>query len=160
MLLRLEAKETDAQQLSFFRIAFSIFCIFQAFAVYQNLFELYGINGLINPEIADAFLVNVFFHPNIQHFYAYFNTILTPDQFTNSVFFSYLLCLMGMLIGVKTRLMAIFAWVLHLVLMNSALHFSYGVEQFTKLGCFTASSFQQTDSIPLTTGRAPSRPRA
>ncbi|MFD2288558.1 hypothetical protein GJU39_18285 [Pedobacter petrophilus] len=136
MELKLKPSESYLKQLSFFRVIIALFCIFQAMAIYPNLLELYGANGMINSEIGDAFISNVLIRPNIQNLYPYLSPYLSAELFSYLVFYIYVLFLLLLTVGYRVRLFSALSWLFHLILINSALHFNYGVEQFTKICLF------------------------
>ncbi len=141
--------------LAFFRIAVSAFALVQLFVLLPDWMWLYGPKGLLPWQISDALSTtntpSLFFistHLNISA-----NT--TVYIITAVYFFS----LTGLMIGFKTRLMGVSAWLMHIIL-NTTGHFTaYGVETFLHIAlfycavlpvgcCRSVDSYKKTNQIP------------
>lgn len=129
--LKIEVRET----LGFFRIVISAFALLQLFVLLPDWRWLYGPKGLIPWEISEALNTNgtpsVLFLSNLlEHIH------ITPDTTLYIVTILYFIALTGLLVGFKTRLMGIAAWLLH-TMLNTTAHFTaYGVETFLHIALF------------------------
>src|SRR6478735_439702 len=126
-----EAPET----LAYFRIAISAFALVQLFVLLPDWMWLFGPQGLIPWEIGDA--LNTSNAPSL----LFVSNLLAPIHISPTatvylVTIIYFLSLTGLLIGFKTRLMAIVAWLMHLMLDTTGHFTAYGVETFLHIALF------------------------
>ena len=128
-------KPAEAETLAFFRIAVSVFALVQLFVLLPDWMWFYGPGGLLPWQISDAldtsntpsllFVSNLLSHAHI-----------SVNATVYIVTITYFLSLTGLLIGFKTRLMGMLAWLMHIIL-NTTGHFTaYGVETFLHIGLF------------------------
>lgn len=121
--------------LGFFRIAVSAFALTQLFVLLPDWKWLYGPNGLLPWEISEALNTN-----NTPSLLLVSNLLehidISPNTTLYIVTSVYFVSLAGLLIGFKTRLMGITAWLTH-ILLNTTAHFTaYGVETFLHIALF------------------------
>ena len=128
---RPQASET----LAAFRIAASSFALIQFFVLLPDWMTLYGPDGLLPWQVTDTLATS--YMPTlttITNIGSVFN--LSALQTIYGVTAIYSLSLVGLLVGYKTRLMGILAWLSHLTL-NTTGHFTaYGVETFAHISLF------------------------
>ena len=128
-------KEEAATTLGFFRIAISSFALIQVFVLLPDWMSFYGPTGLLPWEISDALSTTQ--TPSL----LYISNLFAPLHISQNatvyiVTGLYIFSLIGLLVGYKTRLMGIIAWLMHIVL-NTTGHFTaYGVETFTHIALF------------------------
>jgi hypothetical protein len=121
--------------LGFFRIAVSAVAIVQVGVLWPYLLQLYGNFGFVQWAMieasADAWLPSI----------GKLCLLLQPFGISSSacvygVFFLYLLALFGLLIGWQTRVMALGAWLLHILTVNSGFLSLYGVDTMIHICLF------------------------
>lgn len=123
------------ESLAFFRIAVSAFALVQLFVLLPDWMWLYGPKGLLPWQISDALSTSN--TPSL----LFVSNLLAPlhisaDATVYIVTTTYLLSLIGLLVGFKTRLMGVLAWLMHIIL-NTTGHFTaYGVETFLHIALF------------------------
>ena len=128
-------KPEAPQTLAYFRIAVSAFGLVQLFVLLPDWMWLYGPKGLLPWEISDALNTNgtpsLLFASNLLA-----HVHISPTATVYLVTIIYFLSLTALLIGFKTRVMAITAWLMHLMI-NTTGHFTaYGVESFLHIALF------------------------
>jgi len=128
-------KPTAPETLAFFRIAVSAFALVQLFVLLPDWMWFYGPKGLIPWQISDA--LNTANTPSLFVIASFLTRLHISANATVYIVTSiYFLALCGLLIGFKTRLMGVLAWLLHIVL-NTTAHFTvYGVETFLHIALF------------------------
>ena len=123
------------ETLGFFRIAVSLFALIQFIILFPDWMLLYGPQGLLPWQVADSLATS--YMPSmtkIMNVVSIFN--VSANGVARGVTFVYFLSLVGLLLGYKTRIMGIIAWLSHLTL-NTTGHFTaYGVETFLHIGLF------------------------
>lgn len=126
-----EAPET----LAYFRIAVSAFALVQLFVLLPDWMWLYGPKGLLPWEISDA--LNTASTPSLLFLSGLLGHLhISPTATVYLVTIIYFLSLTGLLIGFKTRAMAIAAWLMHLMLDTTGHFTAYGVETFLHIALF------------------------
>lgn len=123
-------KPFSNKSLSFFRIAIAIFCIIQISSIYPDLLNLFGEQGFVRRDILEVLLED--YMPRIN----WLGDLLLPFGFSEidtlyGLFYSYILALILMGIGFKTRFFSILAWFIHLLFFGSGDAFMYGVDYVT-----------------------------
>ncbi len=119
-----------------FRIAISTFALVQILVLYPNILEILGYNGYIQWLISER----IFSTDTLPHIILLASVLkpygISENQSVYLVTYFYLFSLIGLAIGYQTRLMAFFAFIAHLTLINTANLYAYGVESFTHLSLF------------------------
>ena len=123
-------KPFSNKSLSFFRIAIAIFCIIQISSIYPDLLNLFGEQGFVRRDILEVLLED--YMPRIN----WLSDFLYPFGFSEidtlyGLFYSYILALILLGIGFKTRFFSILAWFIHLLFFGSGDAFMYGVDYVT-----------------------------
>src|SRR3954451_6364013 len=116
-----------ASVLGYFRIAVGCFALIQVLLLLPDWMSFYGQKGLIPWEISEALSTS-----NTPSVFSVFRLLLplhvSPDATVYIVTALYILSLSGLILGYRTRVMGITAWLMHLIL-NTTGHFTaYGVE--------------------------------
>ena len=133
-------KPASPKPLAAFRIGVAAVLLFQAMSLMGSVSELYGENALISwsaLRISGAFPMAVQGPFHLESL----SSLLAPlgiDTFScvHAVFFVYVAALVGLLLGFRTRLVAIIAFATHLLLTNSSQATIYGVDQFARIALF------------------------
>jgi hypothetical protein len=121
--------------LGIFRILIGSFTLLQASLWYPDWEAFFGPEGWVQWEISKAF--NQAWHVHLQDVYGWVQDWgLTELQFIHTFFWFYLLCALGLLLGIATRVWAIGTWACHYVLMSSLPTFVYGVDIFLHISLF------------------------
>ena len=124
-----------AETLGVFRIAVSAFALIQLLILFPDWMLLYGPNGLLPWQVSDTLATS--YMPTltkIKSLGSVFN--LSSLETIYGVTSIYFLSLVGLLLGYKTRVMGVLAWLSHLAL-NTTGHFTaYGVETFAHISLF------------------------
>lgn len=130
----------QANTLALFRIAVSTFALIQLFVLLPDWMWLYGPKGLLPWEISDALSTTQ--TPTFSFVANLLSSLhISQESTLYIVTVVYILSLVGLLIGFKTRLMAILAWLMHII-FNSTGHFiAYGVETFLHIALFYCTVF-------------------
>ena len=125
------SKET----LGLFRIAVSAFALIQFFVLLPDWMILYGPDGILPWQISEAIASeNMPTLSGLQSLLSPFHLSANRTLFLVSII--YFLSLVGLLVGFKTRLMGILAWLMHLILNTTGHLTAYGVETFMHISLF------------------------
>jgi hypothetical protein len=123
------------ETLGLFRIAAAGFALVQFFVLLPDWMILYGPDGILPWEISEAIASDHL--PKLSILANMLTTLhLSGIQTIYLVTGVYLLSLVGLLMGYNTRLMAIVAWLIHLLLNTTGHMTAYGVETFTHISLF------------------------
>jgi hypothetical protein len=123
------------ETLGLFRIAAGGFALVQFFVLLPDWMLLYGPNGILPWEISEAIASD--YLPKLSIVADILTTLHISEIHTIYVVTSiYLLSLVGLLLGYQTRMMAIVAWLVHLLLNTTGHMTAYGVETFTHISLF------------------------
>lgn len=128
-------KPVAAENLGFFRIAVSAFALIQLFVMLPDWIWLYGPKGLLPWEVSDALSTTQ--TPSLLLISKLFAPLhISTDATLYIITITYVLSLIGLLIGFKTRFMGVLAWLMHITI-NTTGHFTaYGVETFLHIALF------------------------
>ena len=141
--------------LAFFRIAVSAFALVQLFVLLPDWMWFYGPKGLLPWQISDA--LNTTNTPSLFFISTHLN--ISANATVYIITAVYFLSLIGLMIGFKTRIMGVLAWLMHIIL-NTTGHFTaYGVETFLHIAlfycavlpvgcCRSVDSYKKTNQIP------------
>jgi hypothetical protein len=124
-----------ADTLGLFRIAVSGFALVQLLVLLPDWMWLYGPQGILPWEVSEALATNDM--PSLPTIFKLLSPLRTsPVTAVYLVTAIYFFSLLGLVVGYKTRMMGILAWLTHLIL-NTTGHFTaYGVETFTHISLF------------------------
>jgi hypothetical protein len=124
-----------AETLGFFRIAVSAFALIQFLILFPDWMLLYGPKGILPWQVTDTLATS--YMPSmttIMKLLSVFN--LSAEELVKTITAIYFFSLVGLLLGYRTRIMAVLAWLSHLTL-NTTGHFTaYGVETFLHIALF------------------------
>jgi hypothetical protein len=113
---------------AFLRIATALLTIIYVLTIYQDAPYLYGQNGLVLAEVNDALIDRI----NIRSFYPLLDWVSHDEVTQIALFLNFYLLVLGLLaIGFYSRVMAILAWFLNWVLLNSSFSLAYGYDIFS-----------------------------
>jgi len=116
----------------FFRIAIALLALIHFYAVDKDYLSLYSSSGLVQPEMEHALTQKYVPNRNIVlHIGSFLH--LSESTILQSVKYAYYIFLFFLLIGFVTRFSAFFCWLLHLILIKSAVCLSYGTDYFTTI---------------------------
>ncbi|SEL48682.1 hypothetical protein SAMN05444354_106187 [Stigmatella aurantiaca] len=115
-----------------FRIGVALILLAQTWMLSDGVLALFGSKGLIQWAISEPMSAPWLprigtLAPVVQRFG------LSPDECVYGVGVLYVLSLVGLLLGWRTRLSAFVAWLTHTTLINSGGMFAYGVEIFAHI---------------------------
>jgi len=126
----------DSFPLAFFRISVGIFGIVQTALLSTNWMQIYGVNGYVEWFIS----YELFSIKELPSIIGLANLLYPLGFQDNSIVLGvtgiYVLSLLGMTLGWRTRLMTFTAWITHFMLCNTAMAFGYGVETFMHVSLF------------------------
>ncbi|NRD62003.1 hypothetical protein HRD49_09565 [Corallococcus exiguus] len=126
---------SSPQPLGVLRIGVAALLLIQAWSLSEILPELLGNQGWVPWSVSKAMA-----SPSVPRVGAVV-AALAPLGFSQAasiqgLTFVYVVALLGLLLGLHTRLSSVVAWILHTVLLNSISFFSYGVETFAHISLF------------------------
>jgi hypothetical protein len=124
---------SSSRPLVFFRIAIALLGLAQGIWLAGNTVLLYGEHGLVQWPISEG-IVGAHM-PQLAWLRPLATvTRLSTDKWVFTLLFVYLSALTGLLTGKCIRIMAMVAWALHFMLMNTGFMAAYGVETFMHIG--------------------------
>jgi hypothetical protein len=128
-------KPVGSETLGLFRILISSFALIQFIVLIPDWMWLYGPKGLLPWEITDA--LSTTNTPTLSGAAKLFSSLgFSANGTVYTIAAIYCISLIGLLVGYKTRIMSIIAWLTHLTI-NTTGHFTaYGVETFTHISLF------------------------
>lgn len=139
--------------LAWFRIGLAGVLLVQALEVVGNLNALYGRDGIINWSMADAPPPGV---PNLDWLEHGLTSIGLPSgAVVPMAYAGYLMGLVGLLLGCRTRAAAIVAWLTHTALTTSGEMAMYGADNFAQIGLFYCVGFPVGRAVSLDALKAP-----
>ncbi|WP_298736026.1 hypothetical protein [uncultured Chitinophaga sp.] len=124
---------SSSRPLVFFRIAITLLGLSQGIWLAGDAILLYGEQGLVQWPISEG-IVGAHM-PQLSWLKSLATaTHLSTDKWVFILLFVYLAALTGLLAGKCIRVMALVAWALHFMLMNTGFMAAYGVETFMHIG--------------------------
>lgn len=150
-----------AYPLALFRIGIATLQLTLALVLSPYLLQLYGQLGFVQWPVGE--LVVFPWLPSIARLATVLVPMgLTPTGLVYGLYALYLVSLLGLLVGWKTRIMAIAAWLIHLTMLNSGFLSTYGVDLFSHISLFycTWMPVGSCLSIDRWLQRAPAKPSA
>lgn len=121
--------------LGVFRIGVSLLLLIQAWTLSEHLVLLLGNRGLAPWSVSE--LISSTWLPHIASVARALRPLgLSARECIQAIGVGYALCLVGLLLGWRTRACAAGAWGLHTLLLNSAPLFTYGFELFAHISLF------------------------
>jgi hypothetical protein len=129
------SKPASARPLAVFRIGLAVVLLAQAFALAPQILELYGNDGLVQWRVVDRAIP--FGVPRLRWLAALLAPLgMSEAGCVRAVFWMYVGGLGFLLVGWRTRLAAVTAWLGHMMLSMSGNAAIYGVDQFAHIGLF------------------------
>ena len=146
---RFFTEPTSAAPLTFMRIAVGLFALLQLLVLSPSFLDLYGSTGFIEWVISDELFRLRMLPATIDLANRIIPLGFTDQQAVLLIIGSYSLSLFLLVLGWRTRIMAVLAWFLHLTLNNTAIMFGYGVETFTHVSLFYLIFFPSAEYCAL-----------
>lgn len=134
--------------LAWFRIALASFCFLHTFIVRHYLLELYGQYGYVQWAITRAHLYDGLPHLGDIAF-ALRRFGVTADQTVYIVLAVWIFALVGLLLGIYTRFMAVLTWCIHYLWMHAGGGLVYGMDIFTHIGLLYLMLMPAGDALSL-----------
>ncbi|RKG73828.1 hypothetical protein D7W79_24595 [Corallococcus exercitus] len=126
---------SSAQPLGVLRIGVAALLLIQAWSLSESLPELLSNRGWVPWSVSEALA-----SPSVPRVDAVVAALaplgISQVAGIQALAFIYVVALLGLLVGLHTRLSAVVAWAIHTVLLNSISFFSYGVETFAHISLF------------------------
>lgn len=125
----------SANILAHFRIGVGVFALLQTLVLLPDWVALYGPDGIIPWQIAEH--LSTTYTPSVGHaarLLSHFQ--ISPQVSLYIVTIVYLASLLGLVVGYKTRLMGVVAYLMHLMLNTTGHFIAYGVETFMHIALF------------------------
>ncbi|MBJ6765908.1 HTTM domain-containing protein [Myxococcaceae bacterium JPH2] len=147
------------EPLAVFRVGVALLLLIQVGSLADTLPELLGSRGLVPWSVSESLAAPWMLRlDRVTSFLGQWG--LSPDQGVRAVVFTYGLALVGLLLGWRTRVCALVAWLAHSVLLNSGNFFAYGVETFAHISLFycVVMPVGAAFSLDLRAGRAAGAP--
>jgi hypothetical protein len=121
--------------LGIFRLTTASFLLLQAIIWYPDWLAFLGPDGWLQWEISHA--VTEEWAPHIGRVYRLLGPLgLSAEKFVMLFFWCYVIAGVGLLVGWRTRVWAVIAWLFHYVLMGTLRTFTYGVDIFLHIALF------------------------
>jgi hypothetical protein len=129
------SRPASPRPLAVLRIGLAAVLLAQAFALAGNLQDLFGEYGIVQ------WAVSPFKAPGEVPSVNGIRSLLAPLGVSGAtavqlVFFTYVFCLVCLLVGWKTRVFAVIAWLTHMALKTTGSTSIYGVDDFAHIGLF------------------------
>lgn len=113
----------------------SFFCFINLIVIAPDMYEIYGVNGLITQDLNNTFLS--WYQPKLHWLTNPLTNLGLGDDFSLFlVFTTYLLALIFVYFGTKRFVFSLLAWFIHLMMVNSSYMFSYGADYFISFALF------------------------
>lgn len=129
-------RPVSTKPLAFLRIATGLIALSELLVLFPNWKDIYGSHGYIEWVISNT-LFSMPNLPTMSRIAELLNPQLVSDNMIMyTTLFLYVVCLAGLVSGLRSNLMAFFAWLLHLTINNTANMYGYGVETFIHVSLF------------------------
>ncbi|CAM4034180.1 HTTM domain-containing protein [Corallococcus sp. ZKHCc1 1396] len=126
---------SSAGPLGIMRIGVALMLLAQAFSISDSLPVLLDDRGLVPWSISEPLASPVV--PRLGALVAALAPLgLSPEACVRGLVLLYSISLVGLLLGYRSRLSAVVAWISHTVILNSGPFFAYGVETFAHISLF------------------------
>jgi hypothetical protein len=116
--------------LAFFRIGIAMIGLIQGCWLLGNVVMLYGVDGLVPWSLSKGIVSSMM--PQL----SWLQPLGNGDVWVYVLMAVYLVCLLFLLIGMFTPVVAFVAWGLHLMFINTGFMAAYGVETFLHISLF------------------------
>ena len=135
----------------FLRVSFAVFSLCMCIALYPYLYSLHGNEGYMQWVITDGVFKKDWI-PNLHDLYSWVNhfVAVTDVQVIRVAWLLYMFCLLCIAAGFFSNYMAAVAWLLHLLFLNTANIYGYGVETFTHILLFYFIFMPVDSSVSIT----------
>ena len=122
---------------SFFRISIALYCILNLFSFWGDIPNILLENAFIKPEILDLVFDN--YSPtlvDLHKFITKYDFNILFDDFVYLVIYAYLFSLGLLLLGAFTRISALLAFLLQIIIIKSMNYYLYGADFFASMALF------------------------
>ncbi|HEX6739496.1 MAG TPA: HTTM domain-containing protein [Vicinamibacteria bacterium] len=121
--------------LALFRIGIAALELALAAVIYPYLLQLYGQYGFVQWPVGE--LIVFPWLPTVGRLASLLAPLgISASAYVRGLHAVYVLSLLGLLLGWRTRILAVAAWLLHLTLMNSGFFSTYGVDLLVHIALF------------------------
>ena len=128
-------QNVPVETLGFYRIVISGFALIQFLVLLPDWMLFYGPEGMMPWPISEALASN--YMPTLSAVTKLFSPIgMSANGSVYLVTVIYVISLIGLFVGFKTRLMGLLAWSMHLIINTTGNLTAYGVETFTHIALF------------------------
>jgi hypothetical protein len=154
-LRNLKAPTATPRPIAWFRIGLCSVLLVQALGMVGHLDDLFGRDGIVEWSVnSDALPPGV---PKLAWLDMALRSVGVPPGFTIPLVFAvYVTGLAALLLGARTRLAAVVAWLTHTALLVSGDMSMYGVDRFAQIGLFYCLVFPVGDAVSLDAIKKPS----
>jgi hypothetical protein len=136
------------QPLAWFRIGLAAVLLVQAVSQIGHLDDLYGRHGIVGWSVNSADLTPGV--PNLAWLEPVLSILGLPPGIGLYVAYAiYVVGLFGLLLGYRTRIAAVVAWIAHTALLTSGEMSLYGVDRFAQIGLFYCVWFPVGHALSL-----------
>jgi hypothetical protein len=118
----------DNNWLSMLRIGVAITLILKILIEFKDSFLIYGSYGIVQNTITEK--LDMKYKITFYQIYPFFKNFLTEPEFLTVFFLVYIFFAILLLIGLKTKIVAIVCWLFHVLLLNNSPLTSYGLDSF------------------------------
>jgi len=129
----------NPEWLAFFRISTAAFCLLHFFTLLPDIDYFIGYGGFVHAQILRPFSSHIV--PTLYDIAGFVGDERTMQNTIHLFEISYILSLLLLLTGTVTRVAAILASLLHLILLTSFEIYSYGVDYFSSIMLFYCAIF-------------------
>lgn len=132
---RFVATPASPRPLGVLRIGLAAVLLGQALAISLNLFDLYGSRGVVQWAVTDGIVGSTV--PRLRWLVDFVAPMgISETAAIRGLFAVYVGSLTALLLGYRTRIAAIVAWITHLMMNTSATASIYGVDAFANIALF------------------------
>ncbi len=146
-------KPTNGAPLAVLRVGISSVLLIQGFWIANNFVSLYTPTGFLQEGLNQYFTFSLGYSTLVHKFFKWFGNIeVTPVQAFRGLFFVYIVSLVHLLVGLRTRLFSILALLCHFLLLTTGYFASYGMDRFCQIGLFYLSVFPCGEAFSVEAG--------
>ena len=133
--LRFLLAPASPRPLALFRVGLAAFELALALVLSPYLLQLYGQLGFVQWPVGELIIFP--WLPTVGRLAAWLAPLgIAASAYVRGLHLVYVLSLVGLLLGWRSRWMAVIAWLIHLTLMNSGFFSTYGVDLLVHIGLF------------------------
>jgi hypothetical protein len=134
-LARFLLTPASPRPLALFRMGIAGFELALALVISPYVLQLYGQYGFVQWPVGELIIFP--WLPTVGRLAALLTPLgISASAYVRGLHAVYVLSLVGLLVGWRTRVMAVLAWLIHLTLMNSGFFSTYGVDFLVHIALF------------------------